>query len=88
MDVTGKAPKMENGENVNKGVVWVAVKLPEGTISAHANQARIRRFPLDDPENCLYAPDVISHARETGLYQGPDSTFSFADTYVRQTGQP
>ena len=53
MDVIGKAPKMENGVNVNKGVVWVAVKLPEGTISAHANQARIRQFPLNDPENCL-----------------------------------
>lgn len=86
MDVIGKAPKIVNGVNVNKGVVWVAVKLPEGTISAHANQARIRRFPLDDPENCLYAPDVISHARETGLYQGPDSTFSFADTYGPANG--
>ncbi|HPW79136.1 MAG: Dipeptidase [Bacteroidetes bacterium ADurb.Bin037] len=81
MDVIGKAPKMVNGENLNKGIVWVAVRLPDGTISAHANQARIRRFPMDDPENCLYAPDVIDHARETGLYQGPDSLFSFADTY-------
>lgn len=33
MDVIGKAPKIVNGVNVNKGVVWVAVKLPEGTIS-------------------------------------------------------
>ena len=81
MDVIGKAPRMVNGENVNKGIVWVAVRLPDGTISAHANQARIRRFPLDDPQNCLYAPDVIEHARETGLYSGPDSLFSFAEAY-------
>ncbi|MFA5741222.1 MAG: C69 family dipeptidase [Bacteroidales bacterium] len=81
MDVIGKAPKMVNGENVNKGIVWVAIRLPDGTISAHANQARIRRFPFDDPENCLYAPDVIDHARETGLYRGPDSLFSFAEAY-------
>ena len=81
MDVIGKAPKMVNGENVNKGIVWVAIRLPDGTISAHANQARIRRFPLDDPENCLYAADVIDHARETGLYRGPDSLFSFAEAY-------
>lgn len=81
MDVIAKAPRMENGKNKNKGIVWVAIRLPDGTISAHANQARIRTFPLDDPENCLYAPDVISHAREEGLYQGPDHLFSFADTY-------
>ena len=81
MDVIGKAPRMVNGENANKGIVWVAIRLPDGTISAHANQARIRQFPMDDPENCLFAPDVIYHARETGLYQGPDSLFSFAEAY-------
>jgi len=81
MDVIGKAPRMKDGENANKGIVWVAIRLPDGTISAHANRARIRQFPLDDPENCLYAPDVIEHARETGLYQGPDSLFSFAEAY-------
>ncbi|MFA6770813.1 MAG: C69 family dipeptidase [Bacteroidales bacterium] len=62
-------------------MVWVAVKLPEETISAHANQARITQFPLNDPQNCLYAKDVISHAREIGVYNGNDSDFSFADTY-------
>ena len=81
MDVIAKAPHMKNGINTNKGIVWVAIRLPDGTISAHANQARIRTFPLNDPENCLYAPDVIEHARETGLYNGPDNLFSFAETY-------
>lgn len=74
MDLIGKG----KGE---KGAVWVARRLPEGYISAHANQARIRRFPLDDDENCLYAPDVISFAREKGWYEGKDEDFSFADTY-------
>jgi dipeptidase len=81
LEIIGKAPKKVNGVNINKGVVWVAIKLPEGTISAHANQARITKFPLNDPENCLYAPDVISHAREQGLFKGSDKEFSFADTY-------
>jgi len=27
-----------------KGAVWVAVKVPDGAISAHANLARIRQF--------------------------------------------
>jgi dipeptidase len=68
--------------NKDKGAVWVAVRIPDGYVSGHANQARIRQFPLDDPENCLYAPDVISFAREKGYYQGPDESFSFSDTYA------
>ncbi|MCQ2183831.1 MAG: C69 family dipeptidase [Bacteroidales bacterium] len=64
-----------------KGIVWVARRVPDGYICAHANQSRISTFPLDDPENCLYAQDVISLAREKGLYDGPDSEFSFCDTY-------
>lgn len=65
-----------------KGAVWVARRIPDGFVSAHANQARIRRFPLNDSENCLYAPDVITFAREKGYFAGPDSEFSFADAYA------
>ncbi len=65
-----------------KGAVWVARRVPDGYISAHANQSRIRTFPLDDPENCIYAPDVISFAREKGWFDGRDEDFSFADTYA------
>lgn len=63
------------------GAVWVAVRVPDGYISAHANLARIRRFPLQDPENCLYSRDVISFAREKGWFKGDDKDFSFADAY-------
>ncbi len=66
----------------NKGAVWVARKVPDGYICAHANQARIRQFPLNDKENCLYAPDVISFAREKGYFKGQDKDFSFADAYA------
>ena len=64
-----------------KGAVWVALRLPDDVICAHANQARVRQFPLDDPQNCLYAPDVITFARAKGWYKGDDKDFSFADTY-------
>ena len=74
MDLVGKGPG-------NKGIVWVARRIPDGYICAHANQARITTFPLDDPENCLYAPDVISFAREKGWFSGEDSEFSFRDAY-------
>ncbi len=64
-----------------KGIVWVARRVPDGYVSAHANQARITTFPKNDPENCLYAPDVITFARGRGLYSGSDEAFSFSDTY-------
>ena len=68
-----------------KGAVWAAVKLPDGTISAHANQSRIRRFDPKDAKNVLCSPDVISFAREKGYFKGEDRDFSFADTYAPLT---
>ena len=75
MELIGK------GED-NKGAVWVAVRIPDDCVSAHANQARIQQFPLDDPENCIYSPDVISFARDKGYYTGNDEDFSFAQAYA------
>ena len=60
----------------------MARRVPDGYICAHANQARISTFPLNDPENCLYAPDVISFAREMGYFNGEDKDFSFCDAYA------
>ena len=74
MEMVGKGKK-------EKGSVWVARRIPDGFICSHANQSRITTFPLNDPANCLYAPDVISFARENGWYDGPDSEFSFCDAY-------
>lgn len=65
------------------GAVWVAMKVPDGYITAHANQARIQTFPLNNPETCLYAKDIISFAKKIGLYPstGADEAFSFSDVY-------
>ena len=65
-----------------KGIVWVARRIPDGYVSAHANQARITTFPLNNPENCLYSKDVISFARERDFFSGEDKDFSFCDTYA------
>ena len=81
LEMIGKGMLMKNGTNMNKGVVWVARRIPDGMISAHANQARITTFPLNDPDNCLYAEDVISFARKKGYFEGEDDEFSFADAY-------
>ena len=78
MDLIAKGPG-------NTGAVWVARRIPDGYVSAHANQARITTFPLDDPETCIYAEDVISFAREQGYFDGKDKNFSFSDTYAPVT---
>ncbi|MEG0807101.1 MAG: C69 family dipeptidase [Alistipes sp.] len=83
MELIGKGFKADGkGGNAHKGIVWVARRIPDGYVSAHANQARITTFPKNDPENCLYAPDVVSFAREMGYYNGTDDAFSFSDTYA------
>ena len=85
-EVMPRKPKYDaNGINTNRGIVYVAVRIPDGCISAHANCARITTFPLNDPENCLYSKDVIGQARELGWYDGPDESFSFADVYCPLT---
>jgi dipeptidase len=75
LELIGKGPG-------RTGAVWVARRLPEGMISAHANQARIHQFPLNDSQNVLYAADAISFAREKGYFTGKDDAFSFADAYA------
>lgn len=85
MELIGK------GEGV-KGSVWVAIRIPDDCISAHANQSRITTFPqtkkVDKALNCykpnedvMYSTDVISFAREKGYFQGKDEEFSFRDAY-------
>ena len=75
LEMIGKGPG-------NKGAVWVAQRIPDDCVSGHANQARITTFPLNDPENCLYATDVIDFARQKGYFKGNNKDFSFSDTYA------
>lgn len=83
MELIGKGTKLnKKGVNTNKGANWVAIRIPDGYVSAHANQSRITTFPLNDPENCMYEKNVINFARETGLFNGKDEEFSFCDTYA------
>ena len=81
-----------------KGAVWVGRRIPDGYVSAHANQARITTFPLSDgkksitfsqrellnnPEvECYYADDLITFARDKGYFKGQDKEFSFSDVYA------
>ncbi len=81
-----------------KGAVWVALRIPDGYVCAHANHARITTFPpangktsitfsqidkiVDPAVECVYADDVISFARTMKYFGGKDQEFSFSDTYA------
>lgn len=83
MEIVGKGVKLnKKGENVNRGANWVAVRIPDGCISAHANQSRITTFNMNDPENCLYSKGIVEFARQAGYFSGKDEEFSFADAFA------
>lgn len=107
LEMTGKGTswatdkKSKRTYNKDKGALWVAIRIPDGYISAHANQARITTFPLENGKNSIsfknigkifnpevevvYANDVISYARDKKWFNGADSEFSFSDTYAPLT---
>lgn len=104
MEMIGKGTKLQTDRkskqqfNSRKGAVWVAIRIPDGYVSAHANHARITGFPQEDGTRSIssrqldkifetgveivYSADVISFAREMGYYSGDDAGFSFSDVYA------
>ena len=85
MEIVGKGPG-------RKGAVWVALRVPDDCVCAYANASRIQQFPqvkkVDKKKAfceiegvCMYSKDVISLARELGLYAGSDADFSFREAY-------
>lgn len=75
LEMIGKGPE-------EKGTVWVAVRIPDDCIAAHANHSRIHKFDRKDKENVLYAKDVITFARKKGYFSGKDEDFSFSAAYA------
>ncbi len=74
MEMIGKGPDV-------KGAVWVALRVPDDCVSAHANHSRITTFPLNDRANCRYSKDVISFAKEMGYFDGRNKEFNFSEVY-------
>lgn len=75
MEMMGKGPG-------SKGVVWVAQRIPDNAICAHANQSRIGKFNMKDRQNVLYSKDVIKFARQKGWFKGKDADFSWKMVYA------
>lgn len=76
MEMMGKGPG-------SKGVVWVAMRIPDDAICAHANQSRIGKFNMKDKQNVLYSKDVVKYARQMGWFTGKDADFSWKDAYAK-----
>lgn len=68
-----------------KGGVWVAARVPDGYIAAHANQSRVRKIDWNDTENWMWSADVVDFARERGWFEGPKSEFDFTAAYAPVT---
>ena len=74
--------EMQGTGKGSKGVVWVAMRIPDDAICAHANQSRIGKFNMKDKKNVMYSKNVISYARKMGLFNGKDADFSWKNTYA------
>ena len=78
MEMVGKG-------NIEKGAVWVAIRVPDDCVCAHANQSRIHKFNMKDKDNVMYAKDVVKFARKQGYFNGKDEDFDFANAYCPAT---
>ena len=68
---------------VEKGAVWVATRIPDDCIAAHANQARFTTINFKDKENWMWSKDVVKFARKQGYYTGKkDENFNFQEAYA------
>jgi len=74
MEMMGKGPG-------SKGVVWVAMRVPDNAVCAHANQSRIGKFNPKD-KDVLCSKDVIGYARRMGWFSGKDADFSWKMVYA------
>lgn len=99
MDLIGKGTP---GEKIGKtdvmgekGAVWVAYRIPDDCIAAHANQARVHRFPqkgkklnkklnrYEVGDSVMFSKDLIPFARKTGKFatEAKDEDFDFSKAF-------
>ncbi|MBR1712076.1 MAG: C69 family dipeptidase [Alloprevotella sp.] len=65
-----------------RGANWVAVRIPDDCIAAHANHSRIHRFSQYPKGDVLHSKDVIGYARRKGWFSGKDADFDFSAAYA------
>ena len=73
---------MENAGGHN----WVTIKIPDNSYFVSANQSRIGNVDLNDKENVLSSPNLLSFAKKEGLYNSKtDGDFSFRKVFGKDT---
>ena len=104
MEIIGKGynpvydKKSNDTINADKGAVWVAIRIPDGYVSGHANAARITTFPLRDGKKSItdkewkklynqdveviYKHDIIEFARRKNYFNGKDADFDFSAAFA------
>ena len=104
MEIIGKGynpvydKKSNDTVNADKGAVWVAIRIPDGYVSGHANAARITTFPLRDGKKSItdkdwkklynqdveviYKHDIIDFARRKNYFSGKDADFDFSAAFA------
>lgn len=104
MEIIGKGytpkydKKLNDTINSDKGAVWVAIRIPDGYVSGHANAARITTFPLRDGKKSItdkewkklynqdveviYKHDIIDFARRKNYFDGKDAEFDFSAAFA------
>ncbi len=67
----------------SKSAVWVALRIPDDAICAHANQSRITKFDMKDKKNVLFSKNVVKYAKKMGWFSGKDADFSWNEAYAK-----
>ena len=66
------------GKGQEKGAVWVALRIPDGYVSGHANQARITTFPLANKKN----KNSITSKNLDKLFKNPNIDCVYAEDVI------
>ena len=89
----GRQAASKKSKTSGSKVVWVARRIPDDCICAHANQSRIREIPQSGKkydkkegwwtvgDDVIYSRNCITYARQQGWFSGDDAQFSWADAY-------
>ena len=95
MEMIGKGTELKTDRrskktyNANKGAVWVAMLIPDGYVSAHANHARITTFPKEgESKNAISSKnlDKIFNPEVEVVYAHDVVDFAKAKGYYKGNG--
>ena len=70
---------------VYPGTCWVAVRVPDDSVSVRVNAFGTHDADLTDAQNTMSSPGLAAYARERGLWDGDERHFDFAAAFGSET---